>query len=79
MSTQKSVRNYNSMEVEIVQDARSSLGKDITYVNTPDLSRRVKHYIYSLYISSSKIQGNTSDHTMNCVVFLMERSEVLPD
>ena len=33
----------------------------------------------SPYISSSKIQGSTSDLYMNCVVFLLERSEVLPD
>ena len=33
----------------------------------------------SLYISSSKIQGKTSDHYLNRVVFLMERSEVLSD
>ena len=35
--------------------------------------------LLSLYIRSSKIQGNTSDHYMNHVVFLMERSEVLSD
>ena len=33
----------------------------------------------SLYISSSKMQGNTSDHYLNCVVFLMEWSDILPD
>ena len=33
----------------------------------------------SLYISSSKIQGKTSDHYLNRVDFLTERSEVLPD
>ena len=36
-------------------------------------------HICSLYISSSKIQRSTSDLYMNRVVFLMERSEVLPD
>ena len=40
---------------------------------------RVGLSLDSLYISSSKIQGNTSDHYMNRVVFLMERSEVLSD
>ena len=35
--------------------------------------------MHSLYISSSKIQGKTSDHYLNRVVFLMEWSDVLPD
>ena len=30
-----------------------------------------------LYIRLSKIQENTSDQYLNCVVFLMERSEIL--
>ena len=31
---------------------------------------------FSLYISSSEIQGNTSDHYLNSVDFLMKRSEI---
>ena len=48
------------------------------------ISNSIIHSIFnftkvSLYISSSKIQGNTSDHYLNRVVFLIERSEVLSD
>ena len=41
--------------------------------------RPLQHGCSSLYISSSKIQRNTSDHYLNRVDFLMERSAVLPD
>jgi len=45
MSTQNSVVNSNSMEVDIVQDPRSFLEEDITDVDTTALSIRVKHYL----------------------------------
>ena len=52
-----------------------------TQFDATDFSYDTKRQLskVSLYISSSKIQGKTSDHYMNRVVFLMEGSDVLPD